>query len=65
MKLNGDRLIRHESDETNFVGGAVSYRAFRIMAQGVPGNGEIKDEESVIIAKANGRRQQGPGCARL
>ena len=65
MKPNGDRLIRHESDETNFVGGAVSYRAFRIMAQGVPGNGEIKDEESVIAAKASVRRKQGKGCARL
>ena len=65
MKLNGDRLIRHESDETNFVGGAVSYRAFRIMGQGVPGNGEVKSEELVTIAKANVRRQQGTGCARL
>ena len=65
MKPSGYRLIRRESDETNLVGGAAFYRAFRIMAQGVPGNGEIKDEEFVIIAKANGRRQQGPGCARL
>ena len=56
MKSNGYRLIRHESDETNFVGGAVSYLAFRITAQGVPGNGEIKDEESVIAAKASVRR---------
>ena len=65
MKSNGYRLIRHESDEANFVGGAVSYRAFRIMGQGVPGNREIKDEESVIVAKANVRRQRGTGCARL
>ena len=65
MKLNGYRLIRHESDETTFGSGAVSYRAFRIMGQGVPGNGEIKDEESVIVAKANVRRKQGTGCARL
>ena len=45
--------------------GAVSYRAFRIMGQGVPGNGEVKDEESVTVAKANVRRQQGTRCARL
>ena len=64
MKLNGYRLIRHESNETTFSSGAVSYRAFRIMGQGVPGSGEIKDEESVIVAKANVRRQQGTGCAR-
>ena len=55
MKSNGCRLIRHESDEA-LMGGAVSYRAFRIMGQGVPSNGEIKDEKSVIIAKAIGRR---------
>ena len=36
-------------------GGAVSYRAFRITGQGVPGNGEVKDEESATIAKANVR----------
>ena len=65
MKLNGYRLIRHESNEATFGSGAVSYRAFRIMGQGVPGNGEIKNEEFVIIAKANVRRQQGTGCARL
>ena len=46
-------------------GGAVSYLPFRKMGQGVPGNGEIKDEESAIIAKAKVRRQQGTGCARL
>ena len=56
MKSNGYRLIRHESDETNFVGGAVSYRAFRIMGQGVPGNGKVKSEELATIAKANVRR---------
>ena len=56
MKLNGYRLIRHESDEATFGSGAVSYRAFRIMGQGVPGNGEIKDEESEIVAKASVRR---------
>lgn len=65
MKLNGYRLIRHESDEATFGSGAVSYRAFRIMYQGVLGNGEIKGEEPVIIAKANVRRQRGTGCARL
>ena len=65
MKLNGYRLIRHESNETTFGSGAVSYRAFRIMGQGVPGNGEVKSEEPVTIAKANVRRQQGTGCARL
>ena len=65
MKSNGYRLIRHESDEANFVGGAVSYRPFRIMGQGVPGNGEVKGEEPVTIAKASARRQQGAGCARL
>ena len=65
MKLNGYRLIRHESNETTSGSGAVSYRAFRIMGQGVPGNGEVKDEESETIAKANVRRQQGTGCARL
>ena len=46
-------------------GGAVSYRPFRIMGQGVPGNGEVKGEEPVTVAKASGRRQRGPGCARL
>ena len=56
MKSNGYRLIRRESDETNFVGGAASYRAFRIMGQGVPSNGEVKDEESVAVAKASVRR---------
>ncbi len=65
MKLNGYRLIRHESDETIFDSGAVSYLPFRKTGQGVPGNGEIKDEESAIVAKANVRRQQGTGCARL
>ena len=65
MNPNGYRLIRHESDETNFVGGAVSYYPFRIMGQGVPGNGEVKDEESETIAKANVRRQRGTRCARL
>jgi hypothetical protein len=65
MKSNGYRLIRHESDETTFSSGAVSYRAFRIMGQGVPGNGKVKDEESATIAKAKVRRQQGAGCARL
>ena len=65
MKSNGYRLIRHESDEANFVGGAVSYRAFRKMGQGVPGNGKVKSEELVTAAKASVRRQQGTGCARL
>ena len=65
MKSNGYRLIRHESDEATFSSGAVSYRAFRIMDQGVPGNGEVKDEESETIAKANARRQRGARCARL
>jgi hypothetical protein len=65
MKLNGHRLIRHESDETTYCGGAVSYYPFRKMGQGVPGNGEVKDEESETVAKANVRRQQGTRCARL
>ena len=56
MKSNGYRLIRHESKETILDSGAMFYRPFRIMGQGVPGNGEIKDEESEIIAKANVRR---------
>ena len=64
MKSNGYRLIRHESNET-LMGGAVFYRAFRKMGQGVLGNGEVKDEESVPVAKASARRQQGAGCARL
>ena len=42
MKSNGYRLIRRESDET-LMGGAAFYLAFRIMAQGVPGNGEVKN----------------------
>ena len=46
-------------------GGAVSYRPFRKMGQGVPGNGEVKSEELVAVAKASDRRQQGSGCARL
>ena len=46
-------------------GGAAFYLPFRKMGQGVPGNGKDKSEELVSIAKANGRRQQGPGCARL
>jgi hypothetical protein len=45
--------------------GAASYLPFRIMGQGVPGNGKVKSEELVTIAKANDRRQQGSGCARL
>ncbi len=65
MKLNGYRLIRHESNEAIFDSGAVSYRSFRITCQGVLGNGEIKDEESAIVAKANVRRQRGTRCARL
>ena len=65
MKSNGYRLIRHESKEAILDGGAVSYRAFRIMGQGVPGDGEVKSEELATIAKANARRQQGARCARL
>ncbi len=65
MNSNGYRLIRHESDEAVLDGGAASYRSFRITCQGVPGNGEVKSEELVTIAKANVRRQQGTGCARL
>ena len=42
MKLNGYRLIRRESDETILDSGAMSYRSFRIMTQGVPGGGEVK-----------------------
>ncbi len=45
--------------------GALFYHPFRITGQGVPGNGEVKSEELVTIAKANVRRQQGTGCARL
>ena len=56
MNSNGYRLIRHESDEATLGSGAVSYRAFRIMGQGVPGNGKVKSEELVAIAKANVRR---------
>ena len=37
-------------------GGAVSYRSFRKTSQGVFGNGEVKDEESVAVAKASARR---------
>ena len=65
MKPNGHRLIRHESDETFLASGAVSYRPFRITGQGVPGNGEVKGEEPLTVAKANVRRQQGTRCARL
>ena len=65
MKSSGYRLIRHESNEAILGSGAVSYRPFRITGQGVPGNGEVKGEEPVTIAKANVRRQQGTGCARL
>ena len=65
MKSNGYRLIRHESNEAILDSGAVSYRAFRIMGQGVLGNGEVKGEEPATIAKANVRRQLGTGCARL
>ncbi len=65
MKLNGYRLIRHGSDEATSGSGAVSYLPFRKTGQGVPGNGEVKSEELVTIAKANVRRQQGTGCARL
>ena len=64
MKSNGYRLIRHESDEAIFDSGAMSYRSFRIMTQGVPGDGEVKDLMSGAAAKANVRRQQGTGCAR-
>ncbi len=65
MKSNGYRLIRHESNETTSGSEAVSYRAFRIMGQGVPGNGKVKSEELETAAKASVRRQQGTGCARL
>lgn len=64
MKSNGYRLIRHESDEAIFDSGAVSYRAFRKMGQGVPGNGKVKSVELETVAKAIVRRQQGTGCAR-
>ncbi len=56
MKSNGYRLIRHESYEAILDSGAVSYLPFRKTDQGVPGNGEVKDEESGAIAKANVRR---------
>ena len=65
MKSNGYRLIRHESNETILDSGAVSYPPFRITGQGVLGNGKVKSEELEAIAKANVRRQQGTGCARL
>ena len=65
MKSNGYRLIRHESDEAILDSGAMFYRSFRIMTQGVPGNGEVKSLKLVAIAKANVRRQQGTRCARL
>ena len=65
MKPNGHRLIRHESNEAYLASGAMSYLPFRITGQGVPGNGEVKSEELETIAKANVRRQQGTGCARL
>ena len=55
MKSNGYRLIRHESNETR-KGGAVSYRSFRKMSQGVPGDGEVKGVKPVTVAKANVRR---------
>ena len=42
MKLNGNRPIRHESEEAIYCGGAMSYRPFRITGQGVPDNGEVK-----------------------
>ena len=56
MKPNGYRLIRHESDESNLVGGAMSYRAFRKTGQGVPGDGEVKGFKPATVAKANVRR---------
>jgi hypothetical protein len=56
MKSNGYRLIRRESDEAIFDSGAMSYRPFRKMGQGVLGDGEIKDHKSVIEAKAKVRR---------
>ena len=65
MKSNGYRLIRRESDETILDSGAMSYRSFRIMTQGVPGDGEVKGFKPVAVAKANVRRQQGTRCARL
>ena len=45
-----------KATKPTFVGGAVSYRPFRITGQGVPGNGEVKSEELVTIAKASARR---------
>ena len=65
MKSNGYRLIRHESDETILDSGAMSCRSFRIMTQGVPGDGEVKGLRPEAAAKANVRRQQGTRCARL
>ena len=65
MKSNGHRLIRHESDEAILDSGAMSCRSFRIMTQGVPGDGEVKGLRPEAVAKANVRRQQGTRCARL
>ena len=45
-----------KATKPTFVGGAVSYRPFRITGQGVPGNGEVKGEEPETVAKASGRR---------
>ena len=43
MKSNGYRLIRHESKEAIIDSGAMFYRPFRKMGQGVPGNGKVKN----------------------
>lgn len=56
MKSNGYRLIQRKSNETTFGSGAALYRPFRKMGQGVPGNGEVKSEELVAVAKASDRR---------
>ena len=56
MKSNGYRLIRHESDEAILDSGAMSCRSFRIMTQGVPGDGEVKGLRPEAAAKANVRR---------
>ena len=45
-----------KATKLSFDSGAVSYRSFRIMSQGVLSNGEVKGEEPETVAKASARR---------
>jgi hypothetical protein len=61
MKSNGYRLIRRGSDEAASGSGAASCRSFRIMSQGVPGDGEVKDKRPKPQRKQKSAGNKGLG----